>query len=297
VGLSIGRRKGEILLDDPKVSSLHAFVEAAGSELLLRDNGSKNGIRVAGARVDSIPLEAGLKFVIGASSFRVEGPPAKQPKAPPADPNSRDALTEEDFLPREPKKLEPPQGESIPLDDLGTPAPPPTADFDASALQTSEPEPLPGDEFFAAEPEPAPLPAPAPAPPRAEVPPEGKRWHEVLDETLSAWAGKVKNQPQPLAPFDPAITLSFIGGAQAETVWALGYGPRRAGSASVDLPIFEPGAPEICFELVPSPAGVVFRTPHSDHVRINNTSMASKTLSSGDVITIGDTRIEIGVIS
>ncbi len=71
-GVRIGRSRGEITVDDPKISSLHAEVEedAAGS-LLLTDLGSSNGIVINNNRVNRVMLEPGLRFTLGRTTFLV----------------------------------------------------------------------------------------------------------------------------------------------------------------------------------------------------------------------------------
>lgn len=71
-GTKIGRTTGEILINDPKVSSLHAQVERDGrGQLLLVDRGSSNGLRINGQKVQRVALLPGVKFQIGKTTFKV----------------------------------------------------------------------------------------------------------------------------------------------------------------------------------------------------------------------------------
>lgn len=71
-GTKIGRTTGEILINDPKVSSLHAQVEKDGrGQLLLIDRGSSNGLRINGQKVQRVALLPGVKFQIGRTTFKV----------------------------------------------------------------------------------------------------------------------------------------------------------------------------------------------------------------------------------
>src|SRR5581483_10992406 len=81
-------------------------------------------------------------------------------------------------------------------------------------------------------------------------PPKAKRyWHELLAEFMEKNGDTFTDKPMtPLAPLDPALVLDFVRGMQAPQQWILGYGPRKIGGASLDLPIWEPGAPADCFE-------------------------------------------------
>lgn len=225
-GLKIGRTRGDILLADSKVSNLHGFFVLENGRLWLQDNGSKNGIRVAGERLNRFEIKPGVKFEIGNSQFEVIG------------------------------------DDSVRLDEEDTPPP---------SVQ----------------------------PPHVESLDEGpKAWGDSLRQLLAQalQSGSEVTPSQELLPFVPPLKLLFVGGGQAETEWILGYGPRHVGGKSVDLPIFEPGAPDHCFKLSPSETGIVFETSNPEKVRVNQTSQTQKILSPGDVISIGDTIIEVQTI-
>jgi pSer/pThr/pTyr-binding forkhead associated (FHA) protein len=71
-GTKIGRTTGEILINDPKVSALHAQVERDGrGQLLLVDRGSSNGLRINSQKVQRVALLPGVKFQIGKTTFKV----------------------------------------------------------------------------------------------------------------------------------------------------------------------------------------------------------------------------------
>lgn len=139
----------------------------------------------------------------------------------------------------------------------------------------------------------------APAPPDFSpppVPPKSRTWSEILSEFAVDEQAKVKNLRHPIAAFNPALRLSFIRGVQVETVWTLGYGPRRVGSTSVDLPLYEEQAPDLCFELIPTPHGTLFKTAHPDQVLLNGSSQKAETLKPGDIIEVLNTAIEVDFI-
>ena len=124
-----------------------------------------------------------------------------------------------------------------------------------------------------------------------------RTWSQILEEFTSLILEQIENKPKPLVPTPVVARLSFLTGLQAETEWIVGYGPRRAGANSVDMPILEPFAPEICFELIPTPQGLLFKTGSSDIVLLNDKSQGSVLLKEGDVIRIHDTKIEVGFSS
>ena len=68
--LTIGRRKtNDIVIEDPKVSRQHAYIELTDNGHLLKDLNSTNGVRVSGKRVSELLLVDGVHFHIGDSSF------------------------------------------------------------------------------------------------------------------------------------------------------------------------------------------------------------------------------------
>jgi len=71
-GLRVGRTTGEILLDDPKVSSLHAQVESDGrGGYVLVDRGSANGLRINSQRVKRVAMLLGVRFQVGKTTLKV----------------------------------------------------------------------------------------------------------------------------------------------------------------------------------------------------------------------------------
>jgi len=69
-----------IVLDSPQVSRRHASLLRGDAGLSVRDLGSRNGVRVNGARVPQAALEVGDTLHIGDAGFRVEsaGPLARR---------------------------------------------------------------------------------------------------------------------------------------------------------------------------------------------------------------------------
>lgn len=206
-------RQGDIVLEDPIVSGIHAHIEKSTSgRWTITDNESKNGIRVNEIRVKSLTLRHGVIFYIGESGFEVFSPEA---------------------------------GAS------------PGAEAPAKAVKKQ------------------------------------KLWYEALAEFLSKSKKSFKDRAVPLAPLEPALVLEFVRGVQMNAKWVIGYGPRKLGAASIDLPIWEPNAPEVCFEIRPSAEGILFSTDHPHVVKLNHQSVDKKVLNVGDTITVHDTMIEV----
>lgn len=128
-------------------------------------------------------------------------------------------------------------------------------------------------------------PAPPPPPPK---------WSDYFVKFVTASLKKIKDSPRPLHPFQRILKLNIIRGLQAETVWTLGYGPREIGPASVDLVLEESSAPPICFTVEADGPNIIFKTDHPQLVKLNEKSVKSDTLKSGDVISIAETRITVG---
>lgn len=79
-GTRIGRSIGEILIKDPKVSSLHAQVERdKKGQLYLVDRGSTNGLKINNQKVQKIALIPGVRFEIGKIPFKIIQIEAKGP--------------------------------------------------------------------------------------------------------------------------------------------------------------------------------------------------------------------------
>lgn len=129
--------------------------------------------------------------------------------------------------------------------------------------------------------------APAPAPPPRLT------WSQILERFVLEAADQVQDRPRRLIPLASALNLTFVRGIQSQTTWTLGYGPRRVGSACHDLPIYEEGAPDLCFELFPTPDGLHFRTPHPEVIKINGLSQGTCILKNGDLISILNTEIAV----
>src|SRR5262249_48000752 len=70
----VGRRlggTGALILRDPRLSRLHATFTASPHGLVIRDEGSQNGVYVNGRRVEEQPLRAGDVVRVGDSLLLV----------------------------------------------------------------------------------------------------------------------------------------------------------------------------------------------------------------------------------
>jgi pSer/pThr/pTyr-binding forkhead associated (FHA) protein len=67
--LLIGRREGELLLDDPLVSGRHCQVLSRGPDFVLQDLGSTNGTMVDGRLVREVLLKPGSEISVGSTKM------------------------------------------------------------------------------------------------------------------------------------------------------------------------------------------------------------------------------------
>jgi pSer/pThr/pTyr-binding forkhead associated (FHA) protein len=81
--LLIGRHpECDIRLDLPQVSRRHCCLAMADDRLLIRDLGSRHGVRVNGRRVDEARLLPGDEIAIGPLIYRLEDPTSRLPDPP-----------------------------------------------------------------------------------------------------------------------------------------------------------------------------------------------------------------------
>jgi predicted component of type VI protein secretion system len=80
--LLIGRHpECDVRIDSPKVSRRHCCVATAYDRILIRDLGSRNGVRVNGRLQEEATLQSGDELAIGPILFRLEEE-AEQPATP-----------------------------------------------------------------------------------------------------------------------------------------------------------------------------------------------------------------------
>jgi FHA domain len=157
--------------------------------------------------------------------------------------------------------------------------------------KSAAPPPVDEDETLPPpEPEVLPEVPPEPEPPPPKV---SRYWHEILAEFLAVNQESFGERKRPVSPLTPVLVLEFVRGLQINSRWVLGYGPRKVGPSMLDLPIWEPGAPAVCFEIVPTTDGILFKTNHPSLVRMNGEEVDSRVLRVGDTIQINETIIEV----
>lgn len=119
-------------------------------------------------------------------------------------------------------------------------------------------------------------------------------WRMAAKEGVSGMDVRNEKTLPVLLSFKPALRLVFVQGIQAGHEAFLGYGPRKAGAASLDIELLDESAPDQAFELSPGPDGQArIAIAHPDQVLLNNQAQSTETLKDGDLITFGNTVIRI----
>lgn len=118
-------------------------------------------------------------------------------------------------------------------------------------------------------------------------------WRSIVKDKLQDLEESESHSPSLLQSFSPALKLSFIQGIQADEEIILGYGPRRAGSDSLDIELLDEEAPKEAFELHPGPGMVEIKIKAIGRVTLNNKSVDAEMLKDGDLISVGNTLIKV----
>lgn len=118
-------------------------------------------------------------------------------------------------------------------------------------------------------------------------------WRRNLRDRLASMNLKELKPSQTIASFNPAVKLMFIQGIQTDQEIILGYGPRSAGSKSLDIELLDELAPPEAFELHPQSGLVQLKILAPGRVTLNNKSIDSETLKDGDLISTGNTVIKV----
>ncbi|MBO9667212.1 MAG: FHA domain-containing protein [Bdellovibrio sp.] len=121
-------------------------------------------------------------------------------------------------------------------------------------------------------------------------------WRNILQANLPA-AG-IENTEPSLKPerFSPALRLSFVQGIQTDEEIILGYGPRHAGSDSMDIELLDMDAPRDAFKLLAGPGQVEIKILSPGRVTLNNKAIDAEMLNDGDLISVGSTLIKVSYL-
>lgn len=93
--------------------------------------------------------------------------------------------------------------------------------------------------------------------------------------------------------FERCVLLRFIGGPQKNEEWVLAYGPRKIGSHCLGTTLIDNKALPESFEIHACDKRVEFLTKHPEVVKLNGQSLETSLLHEGDIISIGQSEIEV----
>ncbi|MCB0420587.1 MAG: FHA domain-containing protein [Bdellovibrionales bacterium] len=322
--LFLSRSRGDIVLDDPKVSNQHAQIQKRGAKYYLIDNHSSNGVIVEGHKVEEVELKEGLEFQVGKTLLRVQkliqttsypdekltASYAEENQLPSSLDETADLSTKTRSWSSEAQRTSvvslrqtsaqpahsPPQAAPHFLENSGVDLESTGSEKPTSVVHptlSADPQYLPDEPLLEDNEE---LKEMSPIDKINTMEGKHQTWESHLYEISHLLAKASQNQPiRPIVPLDKLIRLEFFRGLQADTIWRIGYAPRKAGSKVLDCNIQEPGAPGVCFEIIPSPKGTLFLTNHPKLVLYNGRSTSSQLIQDGDEITIIGTHIRVKV--
>lgn len=131
-----------------------------------------------------------------------------------------------------------------------------------------------------------------------EAPTSQLSWRDILKRDLKDLATTKLESTNKITSFSKAIKLSFSQGIQYDQEIILGYGPRIAGSDSLDIELKDDSAPKTAFELRAGAQGVEIKSLALGRVSLNHKTITSvQVLQDGDLISVGNTWIKISYLT
>ncbi len=106
---------------------------------------------------------------------------------------------------------------------------------------------------------------------------------------------KVKNKKTDVKLINPEVRLKVIQGVQYGHTWDIYFGPRKAGRNSTDINLYDDSAPEKAFEIRLKGQYAYFYTELESVVKMNGRSVKEKQFTPGDVISFGETKIQVEI--
>ena len=122
---------------------------------------------------------------------------------------------------------------------------------------------------------------------------KGSSWKTTLATEVPKLVASNLDPVPHFGPFRRVVRLEFIQGVQSEKTLVLGFGPRIFGSDSLDVELQDPSAPPQAFEILPDGNEARFINRDPSTVRLSHRSVSSELLKQGDLITFGQTVIEV----
>ena len=120
-------------------------------------------------------------------------------------------------------------------------------------------------------------------------------WSSPFHNWLKGVPSQLKNEEMVLRPVNPEICLRVTQGVQYGECWNIFYGPRKAGKGSEDICLRDKQALEETFEVIVKGNYAYFFTKNENIVKLNNQTMKEKQFTPGDVISFGETKIQVEI--
>jgi hypothetical protein len=252
IGDTFGRSQGTHLINDPKISSLHAELKVSkNGELLLVDRGSSNGIKFKEQRLRTLPLTDGIEFILGNSTILVRITEVKTKKSSPLNLESIHIKPE---IKSNPVSFDNPSPSKKDSNDSADPLP---IEINEPILKRKKTERLPWDLFLKS---------------------------SIKKLTLS-------NAPEgttPVSNFKTILSLVFVKGPDSEKEFLLGYGPRFFGFQCLDFELSDTTLPEIAFSIAPDiDKNPVISKLNDFTILLNGKPFSSEKLNDNDQIEFG----------
>ena len=114
-------------------------------------------------------------------------------------------------------------------------------------------------------------------------------WRDFFIEFCES-GNKSKNALKKLMPFPQLVELKFLRGPLIQKRYHLAYGPRIFGAQSLDFPLYSEKLPDDFFSIGIKNHKIFIKTVYPSLLRLNNNSIMSANLKTGDLLEFLDHR-------
>ena len=115
----------------------------------------------------------------------------------------------------------------------------------------------------------------------------------VLKNQLASSQALLKDESRSLDFLKNSVQMEFEKGVQKGVRWDIMYLPRTVGLIDADLPLLDPHAPKISFEVFLEKEKIMFCTCHEETVLLNYQRVRKKQLKHKDLIIVGASYIRV----
>ncbi len=114
-----------------------------------------------------------------------------------------------------------------------------------------------------------------------------------LENQLEAYTELLKDEEGFFDFLKKPVQLKFEKGVQKGVAWNIMYLPRTVGSTDADLPLLDPHASKVSFEIFLEKEKIMFCTGCEDIVLLNYRQVRKKQLKNKDLIIVGAAYIRV----